>query len=64
MKISIDLERCAMAGECVYNHPALFGFADDDHPVVLVSEPTLPAQQLGARQAAVVCPSGAITVEE
>ena len=64
MKISIDLERCAMAGECVYNHPTLFGFGDDDHPVVFVADPTSPAQQLGARQAAQVCPSGAIAVEE
>jgi len=63
MRISIDLGRCFLAGECVYNHPELFAFDDDDRPVVLVTEPGTPALQLGARQAAEVCPSGAITID-
>jgi ferredoxin len=62
--VTIDLTRCVMAGECVYNHPALFAFADDgDHAVALVAEPSTPEQELGARQAAAVCPSGAITID-
>ena len=43
--------------------PELFAFDDDDRPVVLVTEPGTPALQLGARQAAEVCPSGAITID-
>lgn len=62
MRIVIDHEKCIMAGECVYNHPGLFAFGDDNLPEVLVAEPSTAAQQLGARQAAEVCPSGAITL--
>lgn len=61
MRIVVDTERCILAGECVYNHPGLFGFSDAGPPEVL-AQPTTAAQQLGARQAAEVCPSGAITL--
>lgn len=62
MRIVLDLERCYLAGECVYNHPDLFAFDADDQPQVLVERPDTPALQLGARQAAEVCPSGAISL--
>ncbi len=62
MRIVIDLDRCFLAGECVYNHPQLFAFDDDNRPVVLVESPDAAALQLGARQAAEVCPSGAIAL--
>ena len=52
-----------MSGECCYNHPTLFAFGADDFPVVLVADPATPALQLAARQAAEVCPSGAIHVD-
>lgn len=63
MKLVIDLERCAMAGECVYNHPKLVAFGDDDFPVVLVDDLDTPELQLAAEQARAVCPSGAISIQ-
>lgn len=63
MKIVIDPDRCIMAGECVYNHPELFAFGDDDGvPLVLVEELDTDELELGARQAVEVCPGGAISV--
>ena len=64
MRVTIDHDRCAIAGECVFSHPALFAFGDDDQPIVLDAAPASPAAQLAARQAAAVCPSGAIAVED
>lgn len=62
VRVQIDRNRCAMAGECVYNHPWLFAFDDENLPVVLV-DPLTEAQQVReAHQAVAVCPSGAITV--
>lgn len=63
MRIRIDLDRCSMAGECVYNHPKLFEFGDDDYPHVLVASLHTPQLQLEAEQARSVCPSGAISIE-
>lgn len=51
-----------MAGECVYNHPWLFAFDDDDLPVVLVETLSGEQQTKEAHQAVAVCPSGAISV--
>lgn len=64
MRVEIDRGRCAMAGECVYNHPWLFAFGDDDLPVVLVDVLTEVQQLKEAHQAVAVCPSGAISVVE
>jgi ferredoxin len=62
MRVDIDRNRCAMAGECVYNHPWLFAFDDQDLPVVLVEVLTTDQHMREARQAQAVCPSGAISV--
>ena len=51
-----------MAGECVYNHPWLFAFDDQDLPVVLVDGLVTDQQIREARQAQAVCPSGAISL--
>jgi ferredoxin len=64
MKIRIDHEKCAISGECVYNHPGLFAFGDDDLPHVLVAEASTDEQRKGARQAREVCPGGAIELIE
>ena len=61
MRIQIDLEACILAGECIYNHPTLFAWNDDDQPVSLVGE--VVADQVAAvEQAMSVCPSGAISL--
>ena len=64
MRVTIDLDKCIMAGECVYNHPWLFTFDDDPTPTVKVAELTTEQELLAARQAREVCPSGAIQLVE
>ena len=64
MRVTIDLEKCIMAGECVYNHPWLFEFNDDNLPTVKVPRVAGEEQMKGARQAREVCPSGAIQLHD
>ena len=63
-KLSIDLETCIMAGECVYNHPEYFAFGDDDYPVVLEPDVQTPEDEKAADEAMAVCPSQAIRLED
>lgn len=62
-RIVIDLDACIMAGECIYNHPEVFAFGDDDFPVVLRPEVADDAAEVAAHQAISVCPSGAISIQ-
>jgi ferredoxin len=64
VRIVVDPDTCFLSGECVYNHPTLFAFGSDAHPSVLVAELTTEAERRSARQAAEVCPSGAISLVE
>ena len=53
-----------MSGECYYNHPELFEMGEGGDPLVKIAEITAPDLELHARQAAEVCPAGAILLEE
>ena len=53
-----------MSGECYYNHPELFEMGEGGDPVVRVATITTADMELHARQAAEVCPAGAILVED
>ncbi|MGI9621932.1 MAG: ferredoxin [Acidimicrobiales bacterium] len=64
MRIEIDLERCILAGECIYNHPDLFEWNPQDQPVALRPEVDDETDMRAVRQAASVCPSGAISCHE
>ena len=64
MKVRIDLEKCYMSGECYYNHPELFEMGEGGEPVAKASRIEAADLQLHARQAAEVCPAGAILLEE
>lgn len=61
-RLVIDLELCILAGECVYNHPAVFAWGDGDHPSVVRPEIDGPDSEHAAAQAIAVCPSGAISI--
>lgn len=62
MKFEVDRERCIGAGMCVLTAPEVFDQDSDDGRVVpLVPTPT-PEQEPAVREAALVCPSGAITI--
>ncbi|MFJ8000820.1 ferredoxin [Streptomyces sp. NPDC096310] len=62
MRVTVDEDRCCGAGTCVLLEPAVFDQRDDDGVVVL-REPR-PAAELWptVREAATVCPAGAIAL--
>lgn len=64
MKVSADRGVCCGSGQCVMLVPDVFD-QDDDEGIVLVKQPE-PAEGLHAavRDAAAVCPTGAITVHD
>ena len=66
-RLIVDPERCVMAGECIYNHPDHFAWADaaSDTPDVAVAIKTDLAtdeDRLHAGQAIELCPGGAISI--
>lgn len=63
MRITVDREKCLRSGQCTYMHPKLFQEDEDGYPVVLVEE--VPAElEEEAKDAAEICPSGAIALAE
>ncbi len=64
MKVSVDLDKCIKAGECYYNHRALFKVQKDGFPVVLVEELTTDEQKTEAQAAVDVCPAQAISLQD
>ncbi|WP_158891699.1 ferredoxin [Amycolatopsis anabasis] len=64
MKITVDRARCVAAGMCTLTAPETFDQDAEDGRVVLLTSTPLPEDEEAARQAAQVCPSGAITFAE
>ncbi|GHH61702.1 ferredoxin [Lentzea cavernae] len=62
MKISVDQTRCCGSGMCVLTDPDLFDQSDDDGTVVLLEEHPDAAHEASAKEAAGLCPAGAITI--
>ncbi|MEJ2851834.1 MULTISPECIES: ferredoxin [unclassified Saccharothrix] len=64
MKVIVDQDRCVGSGQCALTADDVFDQRDDDGTVVLL-DAAPPAERLAdVRQAAVMCPALAITVEE
>ena len=63
-RLVLNLDKCAMAGECVYNHPAVFGWGDDHLPVILEPSIQNETDAVAAEQAVDGCPSAAISIAE
>jgi ferredoxin len=64
MRIIVDTGKCVGAGQCVLTEPALFDQSEDDGTVIVLNK--TPEGELieKAREAAHVCPSQAISLEE
>ncbi|MBV7706913.1 ferredoxin [Nocardia sp. 852002-20019_SCH5090214] len=64
MEISLDIDKCCGAGQCVFAAPEVFDQRDEDGVVVLLDD-NPPQDQLAAvREAAAVCPAAVISVRE
>ncbi len=64
MTIRIDRDKCVGGGQCVLAAPEVFDQRDEDGTVVLLNEHP-PTDLYGpVREAALLCPALAITVEE
>ena len=61
MKIEVDPQICVGAGTCALTAPDVFTQNDTDGRVELRTPQPL-AEDLSAREAAQLCPSGAITI--
>ena len=64
MKVSVDQDICASAGNCVMNAPEVFDQRDEDGVVVLLNPNPTADQAEGARKAAAFCPAMAIQIQE
>ncbi|WP_447006274.1 ferredoxin [Saccharothrix isguenensis] len=64
MKIEVDPDLCAGSGMCVLTDPVLFDQDQEDGTVVLLQPTPTPEQEARAREAAHLCPAGAIRVVE
>ncbi|MFC1402700.1 MULTISPECIES: ferredoxin [Streptacidiphilus] len=60
--LAVDPERCIGSGRCVLSAPAVFDQGDEDGLVRLLDPAPPDALRAGARNAAALCPSGAILV--
>jgi ferredoxin len=64
MQVSVDLERCCGAGQCVLSAPDVFGQDDDTGIVVLLNPTPAPDRLADMRQAVNVCPAQAIALRD
>ena len=64
MKVTVDQDKCIASGQCVLLAPEVFDQRDEDGVVVLLNSNPPPELDDVVEEAAQVCPSLAITVED
>jgi ferredoxin len=64
MRITIDEDKCCGAGQCVLTAPQVFDQREEDGVVLLLEPSPAADQHANVREAALVCPAGAIDVQE
>lgn len=64
MKVMVDQDRCCGSGQCVLAVEEVFDQRDEDGIVVLREPEPAPPLHERVREAAIICPAAAITVEE
>jgi ferredoxin len=64
MKVSVELDKCIGAGQCVFNAPEVFDQDDDSGIAVVLHESPAPELRASARLAMLVCPAAAIHIAE
>jgi ferredoxin len=64
MHVEVSIPKCVASGQCVLIAPEVFDQQDDDGTVILLEDSPAPEYHDGVREAALVCPSAAITLTE
>ncbi len=64
MNVTINKPKCLRSGQCTYLHPELFKEGEGGYPELIVANPIPDNLKEGAEDAADICPSGAIDIEE
>ncbi|WP_419183743.1 ferredoxin [Streptomyces albidus (ex Kaewkla and Franco 2022)] len=64
MKVEVDEPRCVAAGHCVTSAPEVFDQRDDDGVVDLLDDAPPEDEHERVREAALLCPSAAIILQE
>ena len=65
MKLTIDAAMCTGHGRCYTLAPELLHYDDEGFPTEMGTTIDVPEDQLtAAREAALSCPEGAITIDE
>ncbi|OEV08287.1 ferredoxin [Streptomyces sp. Amel2xB2] len=64
MNVTVDEDKCCGAGACVLAAPDVFDQRDEDGVVVLLTAGPDASEHAAVREAAEVCPAGAITVSD
>ncbi len=62
MKIEVDAAKCCGSGMCALTDAYVFDQSEDDGTVVLLDAEPAAEHHAAAREAAALCPAGAITV--
>ncbi len=62
-KVVVDRALCLKAGQCYYLQPGVFKADSQGWPDILIEHPE-GADLEAAEDAAEICPSGAITIED
>ncbi|MGW0747727.1 ferredoxin [Streptomyces sp. NPDC002817] len=60
----MDTGRCCSSGVCALTAPDVFDQSDEDGTVVLLTARPLVSDHVAVREAAELCPSGAIELQE
>ncbi len=63
-KVVVDRSICLKAGQCYYLQPSIFKADSEGWPDILVEFPETDEAIEAAEDAAEICPSGAIEIED
>ena len=63
MRVTVDYDVCASTGACMQIAPEVFEVRSDGYLYVLIEEPPESMRKL-VEQAADMCPTAAITIED
>ncbi len=63
-KVVVDRAICLKAGQCYYLQPTIFKADSTGWPDILIEHPESDDDLEAAEDAAEICPSGAITIED